>query len=237
MSSPIARKQKSLLNRSVIDIHQKVSHGNRVRLLSEALGEVIQGVSGRESRVKCLDIGCGDMTIAKNLARINRGTEWNCIDIHELPEQFRDQARWARYRQFDGRRIPFKDKTFRVALFCDVLHHIPPSDMGTLLCEAARVAEVVVIKDHFESGIYSRTMLRLMDAVGNWGYGVSIPRRYFTRNSLALITRAAGLDEIRRKEGVELYGHLPLVRSILRREWQFISLFTARSSQDRPRLR
>jgi SAM-dependent methyltransferase len=112
-----------------------------------------------QGRARCLDIGWGDMTPPRPCKSASR-TDWRCIDVHGLPVGFREDARWSKYRQFDGRRIPHADGEFDVALLCDVLHHAP-EDAAELLAEAGRVAKHVLVKDHFEYGTYSRTMLRL----------------------------------------------------------------------------
>ena len=69
-------------------------------------------------------------------------------------------------------------------------------------------------------------MLKLMDIVGNWGYGISIPKRYFSKNSFNKIVEDAGLKIIELKVGIRLYDHLPIVKFVLRPKWQFIAVLT-----------
>jgi hypothetical protein len=104
-----------------------------------------------------------------------------------------------------------------------VLHHAP-EDAARLLAEAGRVARHVLVKDHFEYGPYSRAMLRLMDFVGNWGYGVSVPERYFSRTEFVLLAAEQKLHISALDCGLELYDHLPLVGTLLRPRWQFIAV-------------
>ena len=109
-----------------------------------------------QGRARCLDIGCGDMALVQALeARGSRHdktrTDWYCIDVHRAPEaqgQYDDSC-WRKYRQFDGRTIPYADGEFDVALLCDVLHHAP-EDAAQLLAEAGRVARHVLVKDGFD---------------------------------------------------------------------------------------
>ncbi len=223
MSSPIVEKEKGLIEKSLINIHQRASHNNRVNILSKLLGDRIDSLFENKKETRCIDIGCGDMTIAENIAIVNTKTNWTCIDIHKLPEELKDSEKWKKYKQFDGTTIPFENNSFDCALFCDVLHHIS-HDLTPLITEAARVASVVIIKDHFEYGFYSRNMLKLMDFVGNWGYGVSIPEYYFTQKNFELLCSQSGLKIAEITVGIDLYSHLPFVRNVLSPNWQFISV-------------
>ena len=67
-------------------------------------------------------------------------------------------------------------------------------------------------------------MLRLMDFVGNWGYGISVPERYFTREGFARLAAQQGLVITSLDCGLELYEHLPVVRTVLRPDWHFIAV-------------
>jgi SAM-dependent methyltransferase len=223
MSSPIAEKQKGLIEKSLISIHQRASHNNRVNLLSKLLSDRIEIVSPNKNEIRCIDIGCGDMTIAESIAAINPKTSWTCIDIHKLPEELKNTDKWKKYKQFDGTHIPFENNAFDCALFCDVLHHIP-GDLSPLLKEAARVSSAIIIKDHFEYGWYSRTMLKLMDFAGNWSYGISIPEYYFTVQNFEKLCSESGLEISDMKIGVDLYSHLPVFNKILKPQWQFIAV-------------
>ncbi len=224
MSSPIGNIRKSLLQRLLVGFHQKASHSHRISVLTDIVAQEILGQlsSGTKTHHDCLDVGCGDMVIAENIAKKITQTNWKCIDIHPLPENLKENPRWEKYSQFDGKHIPFQDKSFDVVAFCDVLHHAG-ENTGKLLTESARTARIVIIKDHFENGIYSRTMLQLMDFVGNWAYGVNIPKKYFTRESFAELCENAGLELVHMNDNIQLYKHLPLLRNILLPKWQFVA--------------
>ena len=133
-----------------------------------------------------------------------------------------------RQTQFDGAHVPFADGAFACAMLCDVLHHASESGQRDLLMEAKRVADYVIIKDHFEYGPWSRQMLRLMDFVGNYGYGISIPNHYFSQASFDRLVRDAGLQIHSIRVGILLYRHLPLATYLLRSNWQFIAVLKRR---------
>jgi hypothetical protein len=222
MSSPIALEHKAPSKKALVNLHQTLSHGHRVGLLAERIAMHIETLVPR-GRAQCLDVGCGDMTLAEAISEHTPRTHWRCIDVHALPPDLNDDSRWDKYAPFDGRTIPYRDRQFDVALLCDVLHHTP-ENAARLLGEAARVAQRVIVKDHFEYGTYSRSMLRLIDFVGNWGYGISVPEGYFTRDGFVRLAAKEGLNITALDCGLDLYEHLPVVRTVLRPDWHFIAV-------------
>ena len=174
-------------------------------------------------RISILDIGCGDMQLAEGILQELPDVTLTCIDIHPLPDVFQELPRWSKYHQFDGRHIPFKPSQFDAALFSDVLHH-DQDGMRELLSEAARVARYIIVKDHFEYSIFSRWILKILDFVGNWGYGIKLPRTYFRQEEFNALCSELGLKLIYLRHGIDLYAHLPIANRIINPELQFIAL-------------
>jgi glycosyltransferase involved in cell wall biosynthesis len=69
--------------------------------------------------------------------------------------------------------------------------------------------------------------LTAMDFVGNWGYGVTLPKRYFTIKSFHDICSSLGLSITRCDVGIRLYVGLPVLKHLLRPNWQFFAVMTA----------
>lgn len=212
------------MRRFLIRFHQRASHSHRIAVLTDIVAQEILGQLPTGTSVHdCLDIGCGDMIIAENIAQKTNRTNWKCIDIHPLPQGLKSNPKWYKYSQFDGKHIPFQDRDFDVATICDVLHHAG-EDTPVLLAEAARVSRIIIVKDHFEYGFYSRTMLKMMDFVGNWAYGVNIPRRYFTEDGFAALCETVGLQVVKINRNIKLYDHIPLLNKVLSPRWQFVAV-------------
>ena len=225
MSSPIVEQEKNAYKEATIKVHQKVSHATRVNIIATEISELIEKHFPLVEKINCLDVGTGDMTIAEFIGNLNNKTSWKCIDIHELPKNLKNIDRWKKYQQFDGENIPYNSNNFNVSVFSDVLHHTDKS-APKLMKEAARVSDCVIVKDHFEYSFYSRFMLKLMDIVGNWGYGVSIPKRYFSKTSFLDLVENSSLKIVELKIGIKLYEHLPIAKVVLRPKWQFIAVLT-----------
>lgn len=226
MSSPLARDRKSALDQALIGAHQRLSHSRRIDILATELARRIaqQVGPGGAQGPRILDVGCGDMTLADAIEQRLGQATIRCVDVHPCPpERLAQDPRWQRYSMFDGRSLMFEDESFDVVVFSDVLHHVDPLDRQALLSSAARVGRFVMVKDHLEQGWISRQVLRAMDVVGNYGYGVPIPERYFDESSLRELFRQSGMHVVGFDVGIDLYDHLPVARHLLSPEWQVIA--------------
>lgn len=217
MSSEISKLEKNRWEKWWIKLHQRASHQTRVLHLAGIFSNIIK--AGQNGPVKCLDVGCGDMQIAELVAASNPNTDWACLDIYPLPEDLKSQARYLKYRSFDGQHIPAEDQSFDYVLLCDVLHH--SLHAAPLLRACARVGKRVIVKDHYQYGFFSNLVLKWMDRFGNQAYGVHIPGKYFSVESFEALCRECGLQIVQQQVGIQLYGHLAVLRWVLRKEWQF----------------
>ena len=144
-----------------------------------------------------LDIGCGDGLLSASLARARPDVSMEGADILVRPHTH------IPVRQFDGKRLPFDDETFDVALFVDVLHHV--DDPISALSEARRVARAIVLKDHLRQGLAANTVLRFMDWVGNARHGVALTYRYWSHNQWDEAFTALRLHTVEFKGKLGLY--------------------------------
>jgi SAM-dependent methyltransferase len=223
MSSPLAKPNKTGLDQALILAHQKLSHSKRTQVLAGEFTRRIRAL-GLES-AKILDVGCGDLSLARALSEAIPRITINGIDIHSPPDCLASvDPIWSKYQQFDGETIPHDPNSFDVILFSDVLHHVPERLRQSLLRSAGQVGRFVLIKDHFEYGWISRQMLRAMDFVGNYGYGISVPDRYFDVTAFTDLVTRADLAIKRLDVGIRLYDHLPLIPLLFSAEWQFIAI-------------
>ena len=228
MSSPIVKIFPSDLQKALVILHQKIAHSNRINKLAKVIGKTINDLFPSQiPTINLLDVGCGDMRLAEKIEMDCPHSKWTCTDIHELPTELKQSEKWKKYIPFDGTRLPFADSSFDVVLFSDVLHHCLPEAI-TLLQEARRVGRYIIVKDHFEHGVFSRQVLRLMDWVGNYGYGVSVPDQYFTKERFFLAADKAGFKVLKLHESLALY---PVYLSpILRPNLQFLAVLDKKAT-------
>ncbi|MGH8750835.1 MAG: class I SAM-dependent methyltransferase [Burkholderiales bacterium] len=92
---------------------------------------------------KLLDIGCGPGSVCLLLKQ--RGHDVTALDVEDL--SFTPEVKPLLY---DGKKIPFENDAFDVALLLTVLHHTP--DPKAILLEAKRVArKIIVIEDVYRN--------------------------------------------------------------------------------------
>jgi ubiquinone/menaquinone biosynthesis C-methylase UbiE len=176
--------------------HKKMVNDRRISALTKLIASSLNG------NEHVLDIGCGDGEIDFRLMQQMPDLQIEGIDL-----MVRQNTR-IRVTGFDGKRIPFNDKTFDTSLLIDVLHHT--HDPSLLLNEAVRVTKKqILIKDHLKSGLISETLLRMMDYAGNAHHGVTITYKYLTWEEWNNLFDQSGLkkSEIIRK--LQLYS-IPL---------------------------
>jgi SAM-dependent methyltransferase len=169
-----------LLKRALFAAHHHRVHVPRVLRVARALAAQIGEASS------LLDIGCGDGTVAKDIAaRVGAGRVAG-VDIKVRPSVAIEVT------AYDGTHLPFPDASFEAVVISDVLHHC--KDPRAVLAEALRVASrVVAIKDHFRFGPVSEKILLLMDVVGNAGPAVHVQGTYFgPREWVDLVAGAGG---------------------------------------------
>lgn len=220
---PEVTGEKGLLKRKLIEYHNKVSHHNRVEIITNSLVSKLNQLHLLPVSPLCLDIGCGDMKIVELIDQVKPSWNWRCLDIYPAGGT---EGRWQRYVSFDGRNIPYYNQAFDLSLLVDVLHHC--DNITGILGEAKRVSRYIIIKDHFEYGHYSSTMLKAMDLFGNWAYDVKVPGKYFTRTSFAALCEQLNLEMIDLEIGMDLYGHLPVLNRILKPKWHFIAVLQSK---------
>ncbi len=198
-------------------LHGRAVFGRRIRVLARTLAPLLP--PGR-----VVDVGCGSGTLARAVAALRP-------DLH--PEGFDVLVRPGAeipVTPFDGHHLPLPDGAAAAALLVDVLHHA--DDPVALLRDCARVAPVVVVKDHLSKGWRDERVLAFMDWVGNRPHGVVLPYSYFTLQSWSEALATAGIAEASRAGVPGLY---PFPFSLLfGRHLQFVARLERRSTTDAP---
>ena len=110
---------------------------------------------------RILDIGSGNGLVAYTL--MQKGFNITPLDIENLSYSNKIEP-----IVYDGKKIPFEDQSFDVALILTVLHHT--SDPSAILLEAKRVAKRILIIEDIYSNPIQKKLTLWMDQFVNWGY-------------------------------------------------------------------
>jgi SAM-dependent methyltransferase len=162
-------------------VHNCYGYKRRTRVLSGHLAPIMP----KHSRI--LDVGCGDGLITQLISQQRPDVLLRGIDTLARPHAYIPVER------FDGKTIPYENRSFDGVMFVDVLHHT--EDPTTLLREAKRVAHrFILIKDHTLEGLFAAQTLRFMDHVGNARHGVALPYNYWPKQRWLDAFDALGLQ-------------------------------------------
>jgi SAM-dependent methyltransferase len=189
-------------------MHATFVFDRRARVLAERIGRLLP------VNAEVLDVGTGSGRIAKLWSEARSDISVEGIDVLVRSEAL------IPVREFDGRTIPYADKSMDIVAFVDVLHH--STDPERLLREAARVARHgVVIKDHLAETRVDHMVLRFMDWVGNAPHGVVLPYNYLPRARWHALFDAAQLSVRSFSTDVQLYP--PPLSFVFGRRLHFIA--------------
>ena len=181
-----------MTNSMIARMHKTAVFDRRVRVLAEQIGTFVQADS------RLIDVGTGDGQIALQIAKNASNVQVEGIDIMLRPNTH------IPVTEFDGKTIPFEDKSADFVSFVDVLHHT--EDPALLILEAARVArKAVLVKDHLSESWLDHATLRMMDWVGNAPHGVVLPYNYASKSRWMSYFNSAGLNVDRFETSVPLY--------------------------------
>ena len=118
-----------------------------------------------------LDFGCGDGWFAASMKQMWPETLLTPVDVkrreHCLVEPL----------IYDGGMLPFASAKFELSYAIDVLHHC--ADPVACLCEIMRcTSRYLLIKDHVSFSRWDRSVLALLDELGNRRFGIPSPYAY-----------------------------------------------------------
>jgi SAM-dependent methyltransferase len=120
---------------------------------------------------RALDFGSGDGWFANEFGCGGLARDVVAVDV--MPRELS----YVQPLVYDGKHLPFADRTFDLVSSIDVLHHCP--DPRASLREALRcTGRFFLLKDHTYRGLAGKLALCVLDEVGNRRFGVSSPYHY-----------------------------------------------------------
>ena len=107
-------------------------------LKAHAFADLVRRRVADPASLSVLDVGCGVGVTDRYL--IGRFGRVHGVDIFDgVLERAAAANPTAEYRLYDGRRLPYDDGSFDVALAICVVHHVPRADWQAFTTEMARV--------------------------------------------------------------------------------------------------
>jgi SAM-dependent methyltransferase len=139
---------------------------------------------------RALDFGSGDGWILQQVRASGLAGEVVGVDV-----QARDNV-FAPAQLYDGKRLPFPDRSFDLAYAVDVLHHCP--DPVEALRDVQRcTGRCLLLKDHTYRTPAGKLALAVMDELGNRRFGVPSVYRYQRRWDWLAVIEGEGFRRVR----------------------------------------
>jgi SAM-dependent methyltransferase len=137
----------------------------------EVLLAIVDLLTDQHRGQQALDFGCGDGWFASSLGQLRVASDLVPLEVERRTRSYVEPV------LYDGRRIPYRDRTFDLVYAVDVLHHC--DDPAAVLSDLMRVcSDLLLIKDHTWSSRTERGLLIALDELGNRRFGVRSPHRY-----------------------------------------------------------
>ncbi len=173
-------------------VHGTVVSGRRATRLAAHLAEVIP------LKKRVLDIGSGNGRLVRKILDLRPDLEFLGIDVKCDPNSA------IPIQEYDGRTFPFESDSWDFCMASDVLHHC--DDPIVILREMNRVArDGIIIKDHIADSSFARTLLGIMDWIGNIGYGTRVPYNFLSSSQWQKYFAELDLSQIHMRTDLSLY--------------------------------
>jgi|TARA_B100000959_G_C14882375_1_gene583120 hypothetical protein len=206
----------NILSKCLYNIRLLLFYEFRENKLSEIIFKEIKDILGLnlEQNITILDFGSGKqpIIIQKLIFDLNKFYKKNlfkaeCFDFYTKTEIDKLNKTSNQIQFYDLKKLRYKKK-YDFILVIDVLHHIgveKKSKIISVLNLMKSHCKYLFIKDHFEYGFFSNKMLRIMDFVGNYYNGVTLPKKYFTQIEYDKLIDNIKLKEIKRISNIRYY--------------------------------
>ena len=202
---------------SVSDLIRMICGGDRLKRITNIIDDLLKKeYLKKNKRLKILDYGCGSMEISKKLE------EKNYIKSIVGSDIFNHSYKSKKLTYISNEKLFKENEKFDVIFVVDVLHHVGINNAHKIINKLSKLSKIIIIKDHFEYGFFSRQLLRFVDFYANYGYGVNVPKKYFNKNKWKKTLIKSNSKEIFRKNSFQ--QHDGLFNLILNKKHHFVSM-------------
>ena len=194
--------------------------GDRLKRIIEIIEKLLKETSKESNKkIRILDFGCGSMEISKKLQNKKYIKQIVGSDI------FKHKFRTKKIVYLENDKLFKSKKKFDIIFVVDVLHHIGVEEAHKIIKKLYKHSNKIIVKDHFEHGLLSRSLLRFVDFYANYGYGVNVPDKYFDKKMWKKTILKSKSKELFRKENFQ--QHDGLFNIILNKKHHFVSIIKA----------
>ena len=186
----------------------------RSKRLGYLIGDKILKFSSSKKKIQILDYGSGFQPrvifyiLEKLKKNFNGEISVDCYDFYKKDEISKLNNSFDKEINFYNLNSLHDEKKYDYCLINDVLHHMNIENeilIENTLKKLLKVAEIVIIKDHFQYGVMSNIIIRLMDFLGNYFNDVKIPKKYYDQKTFDNLVNKINAIIIETNISIKLY--------------------------------
>lgn len=193
-----------------------VLSNQREKNLAKIISKQILSLTSNKSEISVLDYGSGFEPLVINLVYNSISNKYkriniNCCDYYKDKEIKILNKKNKNIKFFKIDKLRSIKKKYDIAICADVLHHAGIENLNiikNILLFLRNKSTYVLIKDHYEYSVFSRSILRFMDFIGNYYNDVSIPKKYFTKDSFKKVVKKSNLKIYKVIDDYRYYSRL-----------------------------
>ena len=189
-------------------------NNQREKKLAEYFCKIILN-NHNSKKIKILDFGSGyepkiAFYLLEKLNNSGKKVFIDCYDFYKKKELIKLNNH-KNINFINLKNLKFNKKKYDFSLICDVIHHIgveKENILKKILINLKLKSKFILIKDHFENGFFSRTILRCMDFIGNYYNNVNIPNKYFKEKEFSNLIDISHLKIHLKIIGLRIYSRI-----------------------------
>ena len=190
------------------------------RLANLVIKKIIK--HNKKKNIRILDYGSGFQPVLifiiyEKLTKIyKKNIIIDCYDFYSFKQLSKLNSHKKLNINFKKISLAKKNQTkYDFALVNDVIHHMGIQNeklIINLLNDLLTKSKIVFVKDHFQQGFFSNTIIRIMDFLGNYFNDVNVPTTYYSKKSFENLIKKTDGKIIEKIFEIKLYpDYLPLV--------------------------
>ena len=168
-----------------------------------------------KKKINILDFGSGYFKpslaelVLDQFEKRNTYPNFICADFYNKKEIIRLNKNY-KIQHINLRDLTNTKQKFDYCIVSDTLHHVKKGVndlkyLSQILIDLKKKTKYIIIKDHFEYNYFSRTLLQILDFLGNYQNKTNLPKKYFTPKTFNQLMNLSNLKILYLNDKISYY--------------------------------